>query len=87
MMAEFWFFDDVFFNKQEGEKGHFRRFSLTLKTVIFVLVQTQKAIFGKNRYVSCVYWISQFKGHSISCSQLTIEAIFVRLRKLQCFEA
>ena len=87
MMVEFWFFDDDFLKKHEGKKGHFCCFSLTLKTASFVLVQTQKAIFGKNRYVSCIYWISKFKGHSISCSQLTVKAIFVRLRKLQCFEA
>ena len=82
-----WFFDADFCEPHKGKKGHFRRFSLTLKTVIFVLVQTQKAIFGNNRDVPCVYWISKFKRHFILCSQLTVKAIFVRLRKLQCFEA
>ena len=41
---------------------------MTLKTVISVLVQIQKVIF-------CVYWIFQFEGHSMQCSQLTIKAL------------
>ena len=57
IMVEVWFFGNDFLNKYEGKKGHFCRFSLTLKMVSFVLVQTQKTIFGKNRYVSCIYWI------------------------------
>ena len=48
IMVEVWFFGDDFLKKHESKKGHFCRFSLTLKTVSFVLVQPQKAIFGKN---------------------------------------
>ena len=33
----------------------------------------------------CVYWISQLEGLSTQCSQLTVKAMFTRLRKLQCF--
>ena len=34
-----------------------------------------------------IYRISQFDGHSTQCSQLTIKAVFARLRKLQCFSS
>ena len=87
MVVEVWFFDDDFFKNHNGKKGHFCRFRLMLKWSFFVVVQTQKVIFGKKRYVSCVYWISKFKGHPISCSQLTAKAMFAQLRKLQSFEA
>ena len=34
-----------------------------------------------------LYWISQSEGLSTPCSQLTVKAMFERLRKLQCFKA
>ena len=87
MMVKVWFFDDNFFKNHNGKKGYFCCFCLMLKWSFFVVVQAQKVIFGKKCYVSCVYWISKFKGHPISCSQLTANAIFAQLRKLQSFEA
>ena len=87
MMVEVWFFDDNFLKNHNGKKGYFCCFCLMLKWSFFVVVQAQKVIFGKKCYVSYVYWISKFKGHPISCSQLTAKAIFAQLRKLQSFEA
>lgn len=81
----FGFCNDDFCNKAEGKKGDFCRFSMTLRTVISVVVQIQKVTFCKKRWLFCIYRISQFDGHSTQCSQLTIMAVFARLRKLQCF--
>ena len=73
--------------KPDGNKCDFCRFSMTLKMVTFVPVQIQMVIFQKALTFFCIYWISQFEGLSTQCSQLTVKAIFTRLRNLQCFKA
>ena len=45
--VNFWFCNDDLCRKPEGIKHDFCRFSMTLKMVIFVLVQIQKVIFYK----------------------------------------
>ena len=45
----FWFCNDDFCQKPEGNKRDFSRFSVTLKTIIFVLFQIQKVTFCKRR--------------------------------------
>ena len=45
--VNFWFCNDDLCRKPEGKKHDFCRFSMTLKMVIFVLVQIQKVIFCK----------------------------------------
>ena len=50
-----------FCKKPEGKKHDFCHFSMTLKTVIFVLVQIQKVICCKKRWLFYIYWISQFE--------------------------
>ena len=60
---------------------------MTLKTVIFVLVQIQTLIFCKNRGYFCVYWVSKFEVLSSELSKLIVKAMFARLRKLQFFKA
>ena len=72
--------------KPEGKKRDFFRFSMMLEMVFFVFVQILKKITKKLIYF-LVYWISQFGAHSTQCSQLTVKAMFARLRKLQCFKA
>ena len=60
---------------------------MTLKTVIFVLVQIQTLIFCKNRWYFCVYWVSKFEVLSSELWKLIVKAMFARLRKLQFFKA
>ena len=68
----------------EGKKRDFCRFTITLKTVIFVYVQIQKVVFCKKALTFCIFWMSgQFEGHSTPCSQLTVKTMLARLRKLQ----
>ena len=73
--------------KTWSQKTWFCCFSMTLKPVIFVPVLIQKVIFCKKRWLFCSYWISQFEGLSMQFSQLIVKAMFVWLRKLQCFKA
>ena len=47
MNVDFWFCNDNFCKKPEGKKRDFCRFSMTSKTVTFVLVQIRKGIFQK----------------------------------------
>ena len=80
-----WFCNDDFCKrKPEGKKRDFFRFSMMLEMVFFVLVQIKKKITKKLIFFR-VYWVSQFGAHSTQCSQLTVKAMFARLRKLQCF--
>ena len=86
-MCGVWFCNDDFCKrKPEGKKRDFFRFSMMLEMVFFVVVQILKKITKKLIYFR-VYWISQFGAHSTQCSQLTVKAMFARLRKLQCFKA
>ena len=73
--------------KTWSQKTWFCCFSMTLKPDIFVPVLIQKVIFCKKRWLFCSYWISQFEGLFTQFSQLIVKAMFVRLRKLQCFKA
>ena len=84
MDGEFGFATIISVKLPEGKKKRVLcRFFMMLKTVIFVLVQIEKVIVCKKADFFCVYWISQFEGPT-QCSQLTVKAIFKRLRKLQC---
>ena len=59
---------------------------MTLKMVIFVLSQIHKMIicFAKSADFFVFLGFPDFKD---IYSQLTVKAIFARLRKLQCFKA
>jgi len=46
-MVEVWFCDDDFFQKHKGKKGHFHRFSLSSKIVIFFLSKLQSSYLAK----------------------------------------
>ena len=87
MNVYFWVCKDDFNKKNWRQKRDFCCFSMTLKTVIFVLVQIQTLIFCKNRWYFCVYWVSKFEGLSSEWWQLIVKAMFARLRKLQFFKA
>ena len=45
--VDFWFYNDNFCKKPEDKKRDFCRFSMTSKTLTFVLVQIRKGIFQK----------------------------------------
>ena len=62
--VDFWVCKDDFNKKKPEGKNVICCFSMTLKTVIFVLVQIQTLIFRKNRLYFCVYWVSKFEGLS-----------------------
>ena len=81
--VDFWVCKDDFNKKNWRQKRDFCCFSMTLKTVIFVLVQIQTLIFCKNRWYFCVY----SSHHSSEWWQLIVKVMFARLRKLQFFKA
>ena len=86
--VDFWVCKDDFNKKKNWrQKRDFCCFSMTSKSVIFVLVQIQTLIFCKNRWYFCVYWVSKFEGLSSEWWQLIVKAMFARLRKLQFFKA
>ena len=86
-MLTYGFAKKILIKKNWRQKRDFCCFSMTLKTVIFVLVQIQTLIFCKNRGYFCVYWVSKFEVFSSKLWKLIVKAMFARLRKLQFFKA
>ena len=86
-MLTYGFAKKILIKKNWRQKRDFCCFSMTLKTVIFVLVQIQTLIFCKNRGYFCVYWVSKFEVLSSELWKLIVKAMFARLRKLQFFKA
>ena len=84
--VDFWDCNDDL-KKNWRQKRDFCCFSMTLKMVIFVLVQIQTLIFCKNRWYFCVYWVSKVEGLSNEWWKLIVKPMFARLRKLQFFKA
>ena len=81
---DFWVCNDDFNKKKNWrQKCDFCCFSMTLKMVIFVLVQIQTLIFCKNRWYFCVYWVSKSEELSSEWWKLIVKAMFVQLRNLQ----
>ena len=86
-MLTYGFAKKIWIKKNWRQKRDFCCFSMTLKMVIFVLVQIQTLIFCKNHGYFCVYWVSKFEVLSSELWKLIVKAMFARLRKLQFFKA